>query len=110
MLRCDNLDAKCDDKIDDKLDAKGDDKVEDKLDGKSSLPAKLSHAISHFCIQLRHRLKSTGAFYSLIQFIIYAFSFAVALNQQARSSIYIYINIYIYLCTKQQTLFYAHMY
>ncbi len=88
MLRCDKLDAKCDDKIDDTLDAKCDDKIEDKLDGNASLPAKLYYATSHFCIQLRYRLKSTGAFYSLMQRLIYAFSFAVALNQEARSSIY----------------------
>ena len=72
------LDAKCDDKIDDRLDAKCDDKVEDKLDGNASIPAKLSYAISHFCIHLRYRLKSPGVFYSLMQFLIYTFSFAVA--------------------------------
>ena len=60
MLCCDKFDAKCDDSIDDKLDANCDDKNEDELDGNATLPAKLSHDISHFCIQLRYRLKWTG--------------------------------------------------
>ena len=63
-----------------------------------AMPAFLqfSFAIHHFCIHRRYRLKSTGVFYSLIQFRIYAFSFAVALKQQARSSEYIYIYILVF--------------